>query len=487
MRRRLTASYLLTTLLVLLVLEIPLGLTVAHLQRSDLGHALRTDADAAAAAVEQVLDHGRFDLLQPLVASYRDSTKQGRLLIVDTSGKVLADSTPGESDAGDAAQARPEIAAALAGQAVQGTRYSSLLHQRLTFVALPVRKDGVVEAAVRISYPTSYVDMRVRRTWLTLIDLGLIVLVLVGLLGHVLARTVVRPVQEIGRAARALGGGDLTARAGPVEGPREVVELAASFDDTAARLERLVAAQAAFAGHASHQLRTPLTVLRMRLEMLEDGASDEDLAVAQSELARLERLVDALLADAVQGRSATDARVDAVAAVRARIDALRPLAESHGVALSGPAHDGRVLVATSAGTLATVLDNLVTNALEASAGGSIEIEVGTDPRDGVITVLDRGHGLGAGSRPGGHGLGLTVVRRLVDSAGGTFRLANRPGGGAVAQVRLPLAEPEGGSADRAADPVAREAPTVGSGPAGPTGSRERCPAARARPARGRRR
>ena len=441
MRRRLTATYLLTTLLVLLVLEIPLGLTVAHLQRSDLGHALRTDADTAAASVEQLFDRGRPDLLPQLVASYRDSTAEGRMLVVGTSGQVLADSTPGQSDAGDAAQARPEIAAALAGQAVQGTRYSALLHRPLTYVALPVRKDGAVEAAVRISYPRSYVDTRVRRTWLTLLDLGLIVLVLVGLLGHVLARTVVGPVQQIGRAARALGRGDLTARAGSVDGPREVVELAASFDDTATRLERLVAAQAAFAGHASHQLRTPLTVLRMRLEMLEDGASDEDLTVAQAELARLERLVDELLADAVQGRSATDARVDAGTAVRERIDALRPLAESRHVHLATAECEEPVIVATAAGTFATVLDNLVANALDASDGGSIEIEVGADADDGVITVLDRGRGLTAGPRPDGHGLGLVVVRRLVDAAGGTFRLLARPGGGAVAQVRLPLAEP----------------------------------------------
>ena len=145
---------------------------------------------------------------------------------------------------------------------------------------------GRVLGAVRVTYRSEKVDERIHRYWLLLAVIGLACLGAAALVGIFLSRWVTQPLAPMRRAAVRLGHGDLSARVGPAPGPPEVQEVAVAFDEMAGRLERLVDAQEAFVADASHQLRTPLTGLRLRLENLETEITGAD---AQDDLAGARR------------------------------------------------------------------------------------------------------------------------------------------------------------------------------------------------------
>jgi signal transduction histidine kinase len=305
----------------------------------------------------------------------------------------------------------------------------------------------------------------VHRQWVWLGVLGLAVLVASGLLGLVLSRWLSRPLAQLQKAVEGLQAGDLGTRASIASGPPELVELAARFDDMAARLEEMVEGQRGFVADASHQLRTPLTALRLRLENLEttlptNARSDLEPAIAEAH--RLSRLVDGLLALArVEGSRPDRRTIDVRAVVADRRQAWAPLAEERDVDLQTRL-DGAATAYAVPGFLEQVLDNLVANALEATPyGTTVTLGVTQRPPWVEVRVVDEGPGLAEAERarafdrfwrrersgqPGGSGLGLAIVRQLVRSSGGEVELREAPGGGLEAVVRLRRA-PDGGTAD----------------------------------------
>lgn len=296
-------------------------------------------------------------------------------MVVDAQGRAVADSDdpdrPGRSFA-----SRPEVADALAGRKNDGIRFSNTLGQRLAFVAVPVNPGGRVVGAVRVTYPARVLDARIRRNWLVLGLVGVMVLGGVSLVSLVLARSVAAPIRAIEEAATRLGEGDLSARAPVPASPPELRVLAQEVNDAGAKLGRLVANQQDFVADASHQLRTSLAALRLRLEMLEgqvtsDEAS-EDMVAALSEVHRLSRLIDGLLVLARAEQASVRPEATSLGAVvRERWAAWAPVADERGVKLAVKVPTGLSAVVTP-GNLAQVLDNLVANALEVS------------PRDGRI-------------------------------------------------------------------------------------------------------
>lgn len=452
MTRRLLASYLTLTLFVLLVLEIPLGVSNARSQRQDLTTKVERDAVALATLSEDALEGSRGRsprTLQAIAGRYTRETG-GRVLIVDAGASSLVDSagTPGRSFA-----SRPEIHTALAGDVATGTRHSDTLGTDLLYVAVPVASSGVVHGAVRITYPLSAVEARILRYWLILAAVGAVVLAVAMAIALRFARSITRPLANVERAVAAAGHGQLDARAPESDGPPEVRELAASFNETVRRLDALVRSRDAFVADASHQLRTPLAALRLRLETLEgdlSGESRDDLGAALAEVARLSHLVDGLLtlARSDETTSAPE-RVPLDRAVAERIDAWSALAAEQDVALVAAVEPGLAGRAT-AGRIEQVLDNLLANALEVSPrGGAIRV---TGARAGgwaELHVVDEGPGMTPEQRSrafdrfwrggpggGGSGLGLAIVERLVTSDGGQVELAEAPGGGLDAVVRL---------------------------------------------------
>jgi signal transduction histidine kinase len=317
----------------------------------------------------------------------------------------------------------------------------------LLYVAVPIASSGKVHGAVRITYPFSAVDARIRRYWLILALIGVVVLAGAAVVGLGLARFVTRPLHSLEEAAAAVGEGQLDARAPEREGPPEVRSLAVAFNETVAKLSRLLRSQGEFVADASHELRTPLTALQLRLESLPPGR-DRDAAL--HEAGRLRDLVDGLLtlARADAGAEAS-ARVDASALMRERFETWLPLAEEHGVALVAQL-DGPLPVRAAPGRLAQVLDNLLANALDASPdGGTVALSARAASPWVELHLSDDGPGLTpeqrerafdrfwrAGSGAGGSGLGLAIVKRLVAADEGVVELREASGGGVDAVVRL---------------------------------------------------
>ena len=248
MRRRLLLSYLAVAVLVLALLEIPLGISYAKNERQDLTHKVERDAVALSTLVEDALEHGTIvpARVSGIARTYTQDTG-GRVVVVDRSGREVVDSAPtGSRDFAT----RPEVARALAGEVASGIRHSRTLGTDLLYVAVPVASSGVVHGAVRISYPTSAVDSRIHRYWTLLAIIAAAVLAAAGLVAIVLSRWMTHPVARLEVAAAAIGSGDLSTRA-PVDGPPEMRRLAETFNTTAAELDQLLRSQDAFVADAS--------------------------------------------------------------------------------------------------------------------------------------------------------------------------------------------------------------------------------------------
>jgi signal transduction histidine kinase len=455
-RRRLLLSYLSITIFVLLVLEIPLGFAYAQAERRRLTSAVQHDALALSIRAEDALEGGDLPRLKRVVNDYQQDTG-GRVVVVGSRGGLLADSDPVVSGPRNFSS-RPEFRAALRGRENSGRRHSDTLHQTFQYFAVPIVHNNAPIGALRVTYPTSFVDARIRRMWLVLAGVGAIVLAVVFLVSLRLARLVSKPLDELERAAARLGQGDLAARAPVPEGPPEIRALAESFNHTAERLQELVASQQEFVADASHQLRTPLAALRLRLENLEGDLADsperahEDVVSALAEVARLSRLVDGLLELARAERSNVAATtIDLAPLVDSRVDAWSALAAERDVALAMELGDG-LIVRSAPGRIEQVLDNLLANALDAAPRGSAVRVTARRDGDGIeLVVLDAGPGMSAeqrahafdrfwrprgADRDGGSGLGLAIVKRLVTADRGSVELDESPAGGLAARVVL---------------------------------------------------
>jgi signal transduction histidine kinase len=463
-RRRLLLGYLAVAVLVLLLLEIPLAIAYANAERKDLTHKVERDAIALSTLVEDALEHGG-TVPAAVSAAARSYTRDtgGRVVVVDRRGRRVIDSAPTGSRS---FASRPEIAQALRGEIASGRRYSQTLGQELLYVAVPVASSGIVHGAVRISYPTSAVNGRIHRYWTLLAVIALAVLLASSLLATVLSRWMTRPLGRLEEAADALGSGDLGARAS-VEGPAETRRLAETFNAMAAELDQLVRTQDAFVADASHQLRTPLAALRLRLENLDRDVAaggKPELEGALAEVGRLSTLVDGLLAlaRADRARGAPEA-VPVARVVEERLTAWTALADERRVVLRPELGEGVDALATP-GRLEQVLDNLLANALDVSPRDAT-ISVTASAVDGWVElhVADEGPGMSVAERARafdrfwrahgrdeeGSGLGLAIVQRLLAADGGTIELVPAATGGLDAVVRLPRA----GAGHRRAAPV----------------------------------
>ena len=332
-------------------------------------------------------------------------------------------------------------------------------------MAVYERGAGPLVGTVLLARSTAPLNRDIVQLWVILGTISVVAMIAAALLAFALTRWVNRPLTGLDSAARRLADGDLASRAVVDSGPPELRRLGTTFNTMAGRLEALVHGNRAVIADVSHQLRTPLAALRLRLDLLAadtDAATGHELAGAQEELARLSRLVDGLLAVArAENVVPVPTAVDVAEVARERVVAWHPVADDRGIALA--ATDGgrgraSVLAWIGEGHLEQVLDNLVANALEAlSAGGRITVTSLVTTAGAQITVADNGPGMSAEDReraflrfttsnPNGTGLGLAIVHRLVTSNGGTARLAETPGGGLTVVLDFPAVPASHGGA-----------------------------------------
>jgi len=444
MTRRIALVLLTLTVVLLTVAAVPLGLSITQREHVSFRDKTQAATRVIASSAEEYLSDG----LPPdaMRADLDAAQRAGDCAAVyDKSGQLVA------TTACTAAQS-PE-ARDLAAETLSGREPDPPDSEGRLLAAEPVGDFRQPAGSVVLARSTAPLDTRIAVTWAWIALIGAGGVIAAALVSLRLARWVGRPLTTLDTAAQRLGEGELGERADVHGGPPEVRRLAATFNTMAARTEALIHGHQAVVADVSHQLRTPLAALRLRLDLLAvapEGTAPELLASAQEEVARLSRLVDGLLAVARAEHAVprpVAVRVDEV--VRDRVTVWEPLALERGVRLTarcqapGP-------VSLGAGDLEQVMDNLLANALDAvTEGGAVMIECLQRPDTVQVRVADNGPGMSAEAKTAafrrfgnpqarGSGLGLAIVHRLLTADGGGIRLEDTPGGGLTVVLELPL-------------------------------------------------
>jgi len=471
MTRRIVITMLALVSTLLITAVAPLGLLASGREQASFRMATVMSAQSLAAVAEKKLgdDTASRDLKPSLV---RASPASDEVWVYDGDNQVVA----------RVGGARQESAPVPLGTVIQvqdtGRMAVSTRGGELR-VSVSVRNTtgGSTPGVVVLARPTGPLADHLRMLWGWLIGVAAAGLLTAAALAIMFARWVGRPLSDLDAAAQRLGSGALDTRSTTGHGPPEVRRLASTFNTMAGRLEALVHGNRAMMADVSHQLRTPLAALRLRLDLLAQDADQptaHELADAQGEIARLSRLVDGLLAVArAENVVAKPAEVAVDAVIQDRAAAWRPVAEERGVVLATGCPDP-VSARLGEGHLEQILDNLLANALDVvPAGGQVKVSAAATGRGARVIVADDGPGMShqqqeaafrrfASTSAAGAGLGLAIVHRLVTSNGGAAALSDTPGGGLTVTLDLP-----GSQLDRARRPGAAVGGRDSPFPAGP--------------------
>jgi heavy metal sensor kinase len=332
-------------------------------------------------------------------------------------------------------------------------------------LTVPVHRSGRSVEIIQVSAPLSRTREALARYLTTLLALVPVAVGLAAAGGAVLARRALSPVREMSKTARQITAEDLGRRLERRGADDEIDHLAGTLNTMLAGLEAAFAQARRFSADAAHELRTPLTALKGEIEVaLRSARSPEEYErVLRSNLEEVEhliRLVEDLL---LFSRSAA-----ALGPLRERVQ-LEPLvlealetgarrAQGAGVTIRADTIEPAVVLG-EAGALRRALANLVDNAIKYTpAGGKVELSLLVSDGQAQIVVRDTGIGIDAADAArifdpfvrldaarsrdeGGAGLGLALVRAIVEAHGGTITVDSAPGAGSRFTVRLPLAPP----------------------------------------------
>lgn len=455
MKWRFMASIMAVTLLILLVQDIPFANYLQSTEHARLVTSLEKDAFVLAGRSQEALATASPEAVTALSTIAQTYRKAGgaRVVVADNAGTAIVTSDDDQASVGSDYSTRPEIATALTGQIATGERYSQTLQENLLYVTVPVLRGENIIGAVRLTYPDQVVNDKVNGQLQIIVIVGIITVLVAGVVGFILSITVTRRLKLLQKTTEFLAEGDLKARA-EERGAPELRSLSRSFNLMADRLDGLVGQQRTFAADASHQLRTPLTALRLKLERARDmvasnpAGAAQRIAAAEAEADRLGNIIEGLLLlSRTEASSAPIETFDAASIARERIDQWQPLAQESKITLKykGPASAPILAVPTA---VEQIIDNYIDNALTIVPESTrLTVRIVRSSATTEIHVLDEGPGLSmedctrafdrfwrAASDGKGSGLGLAIVAQLARVSGAVARLHPRPEGGLDAIV-----------------------------------------------------
>src|SRR3954447_20787324 len=291
LRARLLAAFAYTLLVVIVALEVPLSANVSDRVNAEVEANSAAQAQVvAASAVDQLGDKKSLETLTRSAST----SLNGLVFVIDGQGRQIASSDGGITNPPQPTT-DPIAVQALGGEIAHGRHHEG---EDVLSTAVPIVRNGRTVGALEVEQRLDAVSHQIRQDVLALIGVGVLALLLGLGVAWILAGSIARPLRSLGEAARRRTSGDTEARA-PERGSREQVEVARQFNEMADRLDAVLESPRAFVADASHQLRTPLTGLRLRLEAAgvktDDPAVQRDLEAAERESARLEELVSDLL------------------------------------------------------------------------------------------------------------------------------------------------------------------------------------------------
>jgi signal transduction histidine kinase len=427
MRRLLVLYGLAMTSIVLVAFLVPLGLLARSLAQDRALAAGRQDAQSVAVFAGGAAQDG--------------ARLTAAVLAVNGGQRRTTVFLPDGSRVGAPAQVSPATRLAAIGRAFT-TRADGGVE-----VLLPVGGTGGV-TVVRTFVPDAELTQGVGESWLVLAGVGALLIAATVVAGDRIASRLSRSVLDLSEVAGRLGAGDLTARVEP-SGPHEVASVGRVLNGLGARVDGLLAAERELVADLSHRLRTPITALRLDVEMLTDDQERDRMTEHVDDLVGA---VDAVVwAARHPAHDAPEGRCDAASVVRDRAMFWGVLAADQGRDLRVDVPDGPVEVCTSAEELGAALDVLVDNVFSHTPAGTafaLAVHpdvVHPDGDRGVhrVVVADDGPGLSADlaergrSGAGSTGLGLDVARRTAERAGGRLALGAGSGGGARIVLELP--------------------------------------------------
>ncbi len=461
MKWRLVAALLSLTIVVLAVQDIPLIQYLRTVETDRITTALERDSFVIAGRAEETLETPNpagLEYIQAAITKY-GAESGARVIVLDINGIAIADSESPEA-IGTSFISRPEIVEALGGSVSVGRRFSKTVNQELLYVAVPILNGSQTLGAVRLTFPASVVDDVVNERLEGISSVAGITILVSVLVALLLALGITRRLSNLKNVTEEFTRGNYKVRAEINGGAPEIRSLARSFNAMADQLDKLITQQKAFAGDASHQLRTPLTALQLRLERATDmlatdpAGAAERIEAAMVETDRLQRLVEGLL---VLSRSENADRItrdkcDAAQIARERFENWEALASEQDIALKLNVPETAMIFAIP-GALEQVIDNYIDNALgNVPANSTITVQITVDPAFTKIAVMDEGPGIPeadiakafnrfwrARSDTHGSGLGLAIVDRLSTASGGRAELVNLSPKGLSADAYFPTA------------------------------------------------
>lgn len=391
------------------------------------------------------------DMLQ--VHLERQRTGESEVLAGISATAATPPQVQGQADAIRAISEPGVLAAIATGAAPAGVL--STREGELRWVRVPIELRGTVDGYFVVGFLVTPESAEIDKVVRTLTLVSLIGLVLAAGVSWIVAGQILAPVRLLHRAAAQIGEDDLTRRI-PVRGNDDIAALTEQFNAMMERLQAAFAAQREFLDDASHELRTPITIIRGNLELLGDDPAEraEDIRLCLDELDRMSRIVEDLLLLAKSERpdfvrpgpvelaeltSDVDAKVRALGERRWQLEAIG---------------EGTVRVDPQRITQAMV--QLAHNAVQHTKPGDV-ITIGSALRLGTMTfwITDSGPGVppqdrqaiferfsrgstgGARAHGAGAGLGLAIVTAIADAHGGAVRLQSVPGQGATFGIEIP--------------------------------------------------
>ncbi|MFD1954862.1 sensor histidine kinase [Paenibacillus thailandensis] len=455
-KTRMVWSYLLLIVLVVCALGILFGILIWNYYYGSAQSSVKQRALTALDIHERSLasltpqDQGQY-MLQYMIDGGT------RLQLLDTEGNVRIDS---DGFADELHYATPDVKTAINGGTGSWIGVDPYYGERIVSVTVPVWNGIRIVSLLRYSAGLSQVDDMVMQLIRMTCIVGLAVVLLFLGLSLLMAQRIVKPIQELTRAARRMADGDWTRRA-QKRGRDEIGQLAETFNTMANELEQREKMKDDFISSISHELRTPLTSIKGWSETLKEGEPGDieelklGLSIISRETERLSGLVEDLLDFSKLSARSMELHTETLdlnSPVRETVRQLAVREQQAGVRLVASLGKSPIIVCADANRIKQVVINLIDNAFKYTpSGGSIRISTAVAEQTAVLTVADTGSGIAQEDLPhvtekfykaskghGGSGLGLAICKEIIELHGGSLSIDSELGAGTIVAVKLPL-------------------------------------------------